>query len=77
MKARNKRVVRDNDVVYYSEVLNKVPPSVFKFSHWQNRSVIDTSTRDNEALSLIIYYGLYTLKLFLAHAIVINSGKRF
>lgn len=66
MKARNKRVVRDNDVVYYSEVLNKVPPSVFKFSHWQNRSVIDTSTRDNEALSLVIfYYGLHALKSLL------------
>ena len=78
MKVRNNRVSRDNNVVYYSEVLEKPPPSALGISHRQNKSITGTSTRDNEALRLVVFCpGPYTLKSFFTCRVLINSGQGF
>ena len=70
--------MKDNNVIYCSEVLDKPLPSALRFSHQQDRSITGTNTRDNEALSLVIfYYGLYALKDFFTCTILITSWKRF
>ena len=61
-----------------SEVLNKPPPSALRISHQENGRFTETSTRDSEALSSIIfYYPVDALKGFLTNRILIDSGKGF
>ena len=71
-------MLRDNNAVYRSTVLDKPPPLAFRFSHWENESVPGASKRDHEDLSLVIfYYEFYALKGFFTCRILINSGERF
>ena len=69
---------RDNSVVYCSDVLDKPPPLALGFSYRSNRSITETSTRDNATLNLVIfYYRLYTLKGFFTYRVLINLGEKF
>lgn len=61
-----------------SEVLNKPPPSALRISDQENGRFTETSTRDSEALSSVIfYYQFDALKGFLTNRILIDSGKGF
>lgn len=71
-------MLRDNNVVYCSEALDRPPPLALGFLTSKNRSIAGPTTRDNEALNLVIfYYGLCALKGFFTCRILINSGERF
>lgn len=72
MKVKNYRVQRDNCFL-----LGDPPLLALRFSHRQNESVTGTGRKANETLSLVIYYGYYTLKGFLTYRVLINSEKRF
>ena len=62
-------MLRDNNIAYSSEDMSLQNIS---------KSITGTSTRDNEAFSLeVFYYGLYTLKGSLTCRVLINSGERF
>ena len=56
---------RDNDDIYFPQVLDRPLSSAIGFSHRQNRGITGGSAGDIEALSFVIFrYELDTLKGF-------------
>lgn len=69
MMVGNDRVLRDHNVIQFSEVLDKSPSQAVGFIGFcfllVKRGVIGTSAEDNEALSLVIFcYVFDALKVF-------------
>lgn len=56
MGVRNNRVPRNNDDIYFPQVMDRPLSLAIGFSHGQKQGITGTSAGDIEALSFVIFY---------------------